>query len=1069
MVKTASHRPDRKSMKPRSLFVKTALCVAVTSGATPPQAFAAPLALSTAPAGTDHKPPAPNVIVSVDNSGSAGSAGMKALRHAFAATFAGTRLPDGSIRLAWQAMDGTSPSAMRVLDSTHRKDLAHWINGLKSQGNMHARRMLLQAGEYLKRPIDIDSAWASVPGRTREPVLACRRAYHIVLSSGGWKEPDSSDERRGGDVDGTWAQLPDGVQYDPASPSSAIYRGAPPQASTLSDLAFHYWMTDLQPTLADKVKPLQTEGDPERFTSEGVTRNIEPYWNPRNDPATWQHLNTYTVGFDEAAKWRAAPAFGTDTWTGGDYDALVTGTRSWPDPIAGGAEGERNTELWHMAINSRGQFMPAPDGGSLSIALQRLLDQIISERFLPVTSLSLSSRSIQQDSALFAASYDPATWSGQVTGYRIKAGTAEVDPSGLWGTDKASRANTTATLMDARDASWPQSRMVLSGRTTSKTGAAVGISWEWANLSRDSQLALQTVGGAFDPRSTAEQTAKDRMAYLRGDRSKEQSRAPAGIFRNRVSRHGDIVNSKIWYLAGKPSSAYMQEDYAGFRNARGARPSMLYVGANDGMLHGFDAATGEERLAYVPEGLHEKLVELTRPSYSHAYYVDGSPLTGDLYLGTPGSKDPTRWRTYLAGFLGAGGKGYFVLDVTDPGAFSTADATSLVIADKTAAISMDADVGHILSDPVTEAGDPSLSRQITQMNDGRWALVMGNGYNSKNEKAVLLIQYLDGAKELIKIAAYKSGVGGNGLSAPRLIDLNGDRIADVAYAGDLLGNLWKFDLSAATSKEWRVAFSGTPLFVATDATPAAARQPITSAPVWKAHPNGGLMLAFGTGRDLTVADRSDIQKQTVYGIRDDTPITRDKAINPLTGTGTVTLGSTGAVTGGRSQLVEQTVGGGVSSAPSAGSADAFWTISSNPVAYAGTDAKKGWFLDLPATRERVLRNPGWFDGDLIDISSTVPAEGADAGTETCDPHVAGAKGYRTILDIVNGAAPKSQIYAAVPAPQAESASRVYTSASSVGIRSRTVELGVAPPGMRAAPPAALLGKVMKRPSWRQLQ
>ncbi len=940
------------------------------------RALAVPLVLSTAPAGADHKPPAPNLIVSIHDAGH-----LPAVRDALAAALGKANAPDGSVRLAWQASGDEDchelPSArcanlngMRNLDSRHRAQFLRWLGSLRRPGVTSARRMLRHAGAYLEKPPDAESPWANVPGKLQEPVLGCRKSHNLFVSA-----------------------------------------GTGHHAESLSDLALHYWSTDLQPAVADKVEPAHPE--------DSATAA---------DPATWQHLNVHAVAF---------------------------------------GKGALDDELERVAIQSRGRFVDARDGATLAEAVKRTVGEIISHRSLPVTSFSAAAHSAAWGAGVFETAYDATRWSGHVAAYKVEPGAARLDPTGLWGADKASRPHTTASRMDAMDDQWPARRLVLSARTDPGSDAAVGISWEWALLTQDAKASLMAED-AHDAPEVAEAMGRSRLAYLRGDRSREQSSTRAGPFRKRASRHGDIVNSRIWYLEGRPSGAYTRENHAGFRATAAARPPMLYVGANDGMLHGFDATTGEEKIAYVPEGRHAGLVALTRPGYVHAYHVDGSPFSGDLYLGPRGSSDPARWRTYLAGFPGAGGRGYFVLDVTDPGAFAAENAAGLVVLDRTSDLAMDPDIGHLTGEPVSEPGDAATSRQITQMNDGRWALVMGNGYNSRNENAVLLIQYLDGAKELRKIPTGKADGRGNGLSAARLVDLNGDRIADVAYAGDLLGQLWKFDLSATDPGAWHVAFSGQALFTARGPGQGGAAQPITTAPVWKAHPEGGLMLAFGTGRNLSVADRADTRKQTVYGIHDDTRVSRAKTVNPLTGSGTVTLDGGSAIVDGRRRLVEQTVNV-VSVASEVETRSALWTLSSNPVAFTGKDAARGWFIDLPAPRERVLRNPGWFDGDLIDIVSTVPAQSGSSGVETCDPAVAAAKGYRTLLDIMDGSAPKSPIYAAVPEQQGAQPSRVESSSGSVGVRSGTREAGLAAPGMPSAPSAALLGKVMKRASWHQLQ
>ncbi|RYH34551.1 MAG: pilus assembly protein PilY, partial [Alcaligenaceae bacterium] len=544
------------------------------------------------------------------------------------------------------------------------------------------------------------------------------------------------------------------------------------------------------------------------------------------------------------------------------------------------------------------------------------LNDIVADKGKPATSMALSASTTRQDSAAYVAGYDAAGWTGSVVAYKVNAGTGSVETTGLWGTEPAVPATattpaipahptSTASIMD-RTGFAPASRLVLSNQTTGAVSS--GIAWTWANLDDSKKILLNTLDGTLDALGEA------RLAYLRGDRSQEGS-----PFRVRGSRHGDIVNSKVWRMPGY---------YLGSKTGSTTRPSMLYVGANDGMLHGFDAANGQEKVAYVPEGLHAHLAELTRPGYLHRYYVDGSPFTADVNIGG--------WKSYLAGFPGAGGKGYFILDVTNPATFSGTAPSGLVVLDNTA--TSDADVGHILNAPVTEQTNEKIATQITRMNDGRWALVTGNGYNSSSEKAVLLVQYLDGNKELRKIVADSAGGNGNGLSAPRLIDLNGDGTADIAYAGDLKGKLWKFNLSSATASEWNVAFGGTPLFSA------ATSQAITTAPAWMFHPDGGLMLMFGTGRSLTDSDRVDLSQQAIYGIRDATSFKLAGAL--------VSLGTENNAVTGIGDLVAQTIGNATSGTATTG--NQLFTLSSNTVNFTGANAKKGWYLNFPRAKERSI-------------------------------------------------------------------------------------------------------------------
>ena len=1052
-----SRLPDTGWCSPPGLLRRSVIYTAMALTALPPAALAAPLNLSTAPAGTAFKLPAPNVIISVDDSGSMGTTGMQTLRDALHDTFSATNVPDGSIRLGWQAMSGcyTIPSggncnnqnAVRVLDSTHRSHFTAWVNTLAVQGGTPSHRMLFNAGEYLRTPPSANSPWASVPGTTQEPMLTCRKSYNLFMTDGGWNTTSGWNASNPGNAalignaDGTNRTLGDGTTtYDVSSPQTRIYRDAFGSTGlpTFADLAFHYWATDLQPSMPNTATPrIKIEGT-ETFGTGSGAFTLNEYWNPRNDPATWQHMTMYTVGFLNAANWNgtgATPLFGANTWSGASYNGLMLGTTNWTDPITGN-ETTRMPELWHAALNGRGKFIPAPTAASLAPAFKDILNDIATDNSHPVTSMAGSAKTTRAASMGYSASYKGADWSGAIEAFKIAAG----------GVPATTISWNTATLMDAATF-LPASRTVLSQKTVA--GTRTGIEWTWANLSADQQTLMNTVG------LTVDTLGEDRVNFLRGDRSKEGSGQP---FRVRGSRHGDIVNSKLWFTPGKPASGYAKDNYAAFRTNQATRTPMIYVGANAGMLHGFDATSGAERVAYVPEGLHAKLPALTDKDYQHKYYVDGSPFTADLFHTADGSGTGSSgaWKTYLAGFTGAGSKGYFVLDVTNPTGFSA----SSVILDTTA--SADADIGHIVGEPTTDPTNTSNAQQITQLNNGRWALVMGNGYNSTDEKAVLLIQYLDGARELLKITADAAVGGGNGLSTPRLLDLNGDRKADVVYAGDLKGNLWKFDLSKTTAANWGVALGGYPLFTATTGVSGSPRQPITSAPVWQAHPNGGVVVVFGTGRNVTDADRTDVATQSVYGIH-------DKSVATFGTGGAITSISNGGVVSGRSLLQQQTFSAASTAETSTG--QSLWTLSSNAV----SDTQRGWYVDLTKfSGERVLDNPSWYQGNLIDVKTVIPARASNLLEESCEPASSGEQGYMLTVDATSGNAPKSQVYgySATGAPTpGGTGSPSYTSAGErIVLRDPAgKEVCVAPPGQAPGTCKEGLGTVQLRASWRQLR
>ena len=1010
------------------------LSLLIASLALPPFSHAQPTLFELAqyPAGTAARLPAPNVIVSVDDSGSMGAEGMATLRAALRQTFSAANVPDGTIRLGWQAMTGcaTLPAAgdcegrnaVRVLDARHRAHFMAWVDTLRPQGGTPSHRMYFNAGQYYRQAPGVDSPWASVPGTTQAPLLGCRRAYNLFMTDGGWNATagwSAADTVAGaavGNADGTARTLGDGrTRYDADSPQTRIYRDAhgSPGLPTMADLAFEFWATDLQPGLANEVRPVMKESAPFTPAPGAGSLALEPFWNPRNDPATWQHMTTYTVGFNKAADWNAhaSPPFdGADTWSGPAYTRLLLGQEAWTDPIAGD-EDSRMPELWHMALNGRGKFIPAPTAASLAPAFQDILGQIIGDNAAAPSSTAQAAMSLARaGTEVYTAGYRAEKWQGHVRAGHAAPGTGAA--SAGW------NGQTTADLLDALSPVQIDGRLILSWREGGGAGAPDGATaFRWAEDERHLSAAQKT---AFftAPETSAEGEA--RLHHLRGNRSREREGSP--LLRERASRQGDIVNSRLWYVA-QPVAAHGFEGYSSFFGTHRNRLPMLYVGGNDGMLHGFSAVDGSERIAYVPKGVIPGLHRLTRTGYDHAhrYFVDGSPFSGDVNWGSAAAPD---WRTLLVGTLGAGGKGYFVLDVTRPGNtggtaapasnFSEDQATALVVLDRTSAsgtvfdaASGDAFIGQITAAPVVSDANVYKATQITRLNDGQWAVVMGNGANSTQERPALLIQYLGGTKRdlrVIPVPASATG-DGNGLSAPRLVDLDGDGRTDVVYAGDLHGNLWKFDLLGSDASQWKVAFDGSPLYTARHLpteTGTGTAQPITAPPIVRANTRGatGLMVAFGTGRNLTLGDRASTATQTLYAVLDNTRYTAtqgqlaiDTAVRPE------------AVGTGHSRLVRQTVTGSHTR-----SGRTFDALSSHAVEYTGADASKGWYFDLPEAGERVLAPMAFYDGtNLLEVLSEIPAGGGETAGESCDPPATPARHYRTFINIMDGKPPSFQV------------------------------------------------------------
>ncbi len=476
----------------------------------------------------------------------------------------------------------------------------------------------------------------------------------------------------------------------------------------------------------------------------------------------------------------------------------------------------------------------------------------------------------------------------------------------------------------------------------------------------------------------------DIVNYIRGDQSKEESQTN-GIFRDRTYLIGDLVNStpvtssteNFFYedLPGSEGSSYdnyLASKITKFKGANGKFFNIVYVGSNDGMLHAFQdtydttpSDAGKEIFSYIPSHIHPKLENLTKPNYNHEYFVNATPHVADAYISSA-------WRTMLVGAFGAGAKGLYALNISDPENFAASDVMWEFKTDSDVA-NGSGEIGYVLTSP-----------QVVRLKNNKWGVVFGNGYNSTSQQARLFI--LDAADGSI-IKVINTGVGSfaspNGLSEPILVDVDLDGIVDRAYAGDLHGKMWKFDLSSTSASNWKVAFdsvgdgSGTPvpLFSATDAN--GVQQTITSRPSIAYNPDGGFNVIFGTGKYLEIGDNiipSSPAQNSVYSVNDN-----------------------GSAVTGRSALIQQEILAEQdeyddNGTPGDTSDDVLTNrvriTSSNTVNYA---SKNGWFMDLlapdgpdtgsdpDAYGERVIARPLTRFGRAVFTTYTPSASPCDGG------------------------------------------------------------------------------------------
>ncbi|KPN20989.1 hypothetical protein AO715_14490 [Xanthomonas sp. Mitacek01] len=557
---------------------------------------------------------------------------------------------------------------------------------------------------------------------------------------------------------------------------------------------------------------------------------------------------------------------------------------------------------------------------------------------------------------------------------------------------------TGATLWNARSKlPAPAARKIFTMRSvgdgTSSTGARVEFldtNLATTGSQADRLAAIGVTQADLDNRhygAYTQYTAADFVSYIRGDRSREASTpGNANTLRERsVGVIGSIVNSEP--VISSPRADYGHGLYSdpmfsgyvasgtdpGYLSRKSGRDTMIYVGANDGMLHAFQGnagacadnprqvcapeSSGVERFAFIPNSALRQIgvQAKTDEFYTHRYYVDGQISVGDIKVGTGGSAD---WRTILVGSAGGGGRSVFALNVTNPTADNVANpATSnpnfSVLWERNDLV--DSDIGSVYGKPL-----------IVPLENGQWGVLFGNGYGgSRSDPSLYVLNAATGA--LIKKITADDGnlavttgslpiIGGiidsvicsasqlllpgnqgsrcaaktaplNGLGQITAIDRSGNGKVDTVYGGDLQGNLWKFDLSNIDADRWGVANGGTALFTAERG---GERQPITGGIRVAAGPGTGVMVYFGTGRYLfdrgTQAGDNEVASnpavQSLYAIFDN---------------GTAVPGGAN----GRSNLQAQTVSAASDTA-------VVRTISRARVSYLGTGSKRGWYIDLQA-------------------------------------------------------------------------------------------------------------------------
>ena len=692
--------------------------------------------------------------------------------------------------------------------------------------------------------------------------------------------------------------------------------------NTLADVAMYYYKNDLRTT-----GPLSITKNDVKTTSK--------------DTASHQHMVTFTLGLGLDGLMNYKDDY--ETATGGDFDAIRTGatgcsfsgagTCNWPQPVADAPTAL--DDLWHAAVNGRGLYFSAKDPNAPQTGLTKALAAINAATGAAASSATSTPNLTPTDNLIYSSTYRTVNWDGEIIAERIDVVTGDVLPGNAWPGGSAGvqlNARTTAST-DNRDIFTLDPTDGSRRLKEFRYGTLTGPEPEWFdNQCTDAPTVWPQCGPLSATDLTVANSGDNLVNWLRGQRQHETT-----YFRRRDNIMGDTVNSKPAYL-GRPSLSYgdaVTPDYPSFKSGPAAsRPPVLLISANDGMLHAFHGGTvnalgavtdgGQELWAYVPRMLMPELYKLAATNYdtNHRYYVDGSPVTMDVFLGGA-------WKTILVGGLNAGGRGFYALDVTNPTPTGV-KALWEICADPALCAISDPDMGYSYGQAV-----------ITKRpGDGKWVVIVSSGYNNVSPgDGGGYLYVLDAATGAIlsKTGTTVAGTNVGDTTTPSgfakiagfSVNFSVNNTTPTVYGGDLLGNVWRFDLSANAATP--SAVTAQRLGRAMDGTGAGAKpQSITTKPEITRFDAGFNVVYFATGRFIGASDIPDpasftpaldlAYQQSVYAVKD-------------TGTDLGILRSAGA------NLVQQTLI--VIDSTSR-------TISNNSVTWS---TQNGWYVDLNPASE----------------------------------------------------------------------------------------------------------------------
>ena len=777
----------------------------------------------------------------------------------------------------------------------------------------------------------------SSPGGADPMQYSCQQNFTLLSTDGYWNSTAGTKIDGSSSVGNQDGSLPR-PQYDGTGSSD-----------TLADVAAYYYNTDLRTSALGNCTGAAV---PPAVSGNDVCLNNVP--TSGMDAAAHQHMTTFTLGLGIAGYMQYSPSYLTAT--AGDYFNVkngstvnaaagvctwqASGTCNWPVPAS---DAQSNIDdLWHAAVNGYGTYFSAGNPAALSAGLADALAGVSARTGDSAAATTSNPNIVTGDNFLFSSTYTSVDWYGELNRQQIDLSTGAVASINDWSAQSQLDNNSARIIYTYDPASSTRLKRFL-----------------WANLSSAEQNFFMTpaIGGlsqfctvgvtCLSSAAKIDAAGAKLVAYLAGDRSLEGAPTDTSKYYNqRTHLLGDIVSSEAVYVNAPPFN-YVDSGYAAFKAS--SRTGMAYVAANDGMLHAFRADFGTEAWAYIPSLTLANLYRLADKNYAnlHSYQVDGTPTMGDVY-------DGASWRTLIVGGMNAGGRGYYALDVTDPAQPKalwefTADIS------KGVGYTVDANLGYTFGKP-----------EIAKLKNGTWVVFVTSGYNNVpdaryNTGNGLGYLYVLNAVTGALIRSIPTGVGSvgspSGLAQVRAWSDDGmqNNTAQRVYGGDLLGNLWRFDVNGDIGAAGYDA-----QLLATLRGASANVQPITAKPEL-GDVNGAAVVYVGTGRYLGLSDLPDSSAQSIYAIKD--ALTSASYGNPR-----LAPSASGFV---RQTLTMTTCPAG-SPATICSAGQSVRTSTSLAVDMAN---QYGWYVDLPDSGERANTDPQLSLGTLA-FTTNIPDSSA---------------------------------------------------------------------------------------------